>query len=62
MLLNLCVCVSPGYKALLRYEGFEYDSSRDFWSSLVSGELNPIGWCAITSKLLVPPQGDESAT
>ncbi|XP_029282090.1 LOW QUALITY PROTEIN: lethal(3)malignant brain tumor-like protein 2 [Cottoperca gobio] len=45
-----------GYKALLRYEGFEHDSSRDFWCSLVSGELNPIGCCAMTSKLLVPPQ------
>ncbi|XP_040885534.1 lethal(3)malignant brain tumor-like protein 2 [Toxotes jaculatrix] len=45
-----------GYKALLRYEGFEDDSSHDFWCSLVSGELKPIGWCAMTSKLLVPPQ------
>nr|XP_046233773.1 lethal(3)malignant brain tumor-like protein 2 isoform X2 [Scatophagus argus] len=45
-----------GYKALLRYEGFEHDTSHDFWCSLVSGELNPIGWCAMTSKLLVPPQ------
>ncbi|KAM6897512.1 lethal(3)malignant brain tumor-like protein 2 [Xenentodon cancila] len=45
-----------GYKALLRYEGFENDSSQDFWCSLVSGEMNPIGWCAMTSKLLVPPQ------
>ncbi|XP_041829826.1 lethal(3)malignant brain tumor-like protein 2 isoform X3 [Melanotaenia boesemani] len=45
-----------GYKALLRYEGFQHDSSHDFWCSLVSGELNPIGWSAMTSKLLVPPQ------
>ncbi|XP_038152717.1 lethal(3)malignant brain tumor-like protein 2 isoform X2 [Cyprinodon tularosa] len=45
-----------GYKALLRYEGYQHDSSRDFWCSLVSGELNPIGWCSMTSKLLVPPQ------
>uniref|UniRef100_A0AAV2LVA1 THAP-type domain-containing protein n=1 Tax=Knipowitschia caucasica TaxID=637954 RepID=A0AAV2LVA1_KNICA len=45
-----------GYKVLLRYEGFEHDSSYDFWSSLVSGELHPIGWCAMTTKLLVPPQ------
>ncbi|XP_056912991.1 lethal(3)malignant brain tumor-like protein 2 isoform X2 [Takifugu flavidus] len=45
-----------GYKALMRYEGFEHDSSHDFWCSLVSGEVNPIGWCAMTSKLLVPPQ------
>ncbi|XP_032430475.1 lethal(3)malignant brain tumor-like protein 2 isoform X3 [Xiphophorus hellerii] len=45
-----------GYKALLRYEGYEHDSSHDFWCSIVSGELNPIGWCSMTSKLLVPPQ------
>ncbi|XP_058477453.1 lethal(3)malignant brain tumor-like protein 2 [Solea solea] len=45
-----------GYKALLRYEGFEQDGSHDFWCSLVSGELKPVGWCAMTSKLLVPPQ------
>ncbi|XP_061564961.1 lethal(3)malignant brain tumor-like protein 2 isoform X2 [Cololabis saira] len=45
-----------GYKALLRYEGFEHDNSRDFWCNLVLGEMNPIGWCAMTSKLLVPPQ------
>ncbi|KAM8837836.1 lethal(3)malignant brain tumor-like protein 2 isoform 1-T3 [Spinachia spinachia] len=45
-----------GYKVLLRYEGFEHDSSRDFWCSLFSGEVNAIGWCAMTSKLLVPPQ------
>uniref|UniRef100_A0A3P9Q9U7 L3MBTL histone methyl-lysine binding protein 2 n=1 Tax=Poecilia reticulata TaxID=8081 RepID=A0A3P9Q9U7_POERE len=43
-----------GYKALLRYEGYEHDSSHDFWCSIVSGELNPIGWCSMTSKLLVP--------
>ncbi|XP_061666268.1 lethal(3)malignant brain tumor-like protein 2 [Syngnathoides biaculeatus] len=45
-----------GYKALLRYEGFEHDSSQDFWCSLVSGEVHPIGWSAMTGKLLVPPQ------
>lgn len=44
----------------MRYEGFEHDSSHDFWCSLVSGELNPIGWCAMTSKLLVPPQGEDT--
>lgn len=50
----------PGYKALLRYEGFEQDGSCDFWCSLVSGELHPIGWCAMTGKLLVPPQGEHA--
>lgn len=58
--LEVYLPLSPGYKALLRYEGFEHDSSHDFWCSLVSGELNPIGWCAMTSKLLVPPQGEDS--
>ncbi|CAL8284016.1 unnamed protein product [Merluccius merluccius] len=45
-----------GYKALLRYEGFEHDSTHDFWCSLGTGEVNSIGWCAMSSKLLVPPQ------
>ncbi|CAB1338237.1 unnamed protein product [Coregonus sp. 'balchen'] len=33
-----------GYKARLRYEGFEEDSSQDFWCSLGSGDMYPIGW------------------
>lgn len=61
LLATLPLLLLPaGYKALLRYEGFEHDSSHDFWCSLVSGELKPIGWCAMTSKLLVPPQGEDS--
>ncbi|XP_077195502.1 lethal(3)malignant brain tumor-like protein 2 isoform X2 [Paroedura picta] len=45
-----------GYKALLRYEGFENDSSHDFWVNLGMIDIHPIGWCAINSKILVPPQ------
>ncbi|XP_060101355.1 lethal(3)malignant brain tumor-like protein 2 isoform X1 [Heteronotia binoei] len=45
-----------GYKALLRYEGFESDSSHDFWVNLGMMDIHPIGWCAINSKILVPPQ------
>ncbi|XP_066563333.1 lethal(3)malignant brain tumor-like protein 2 isoform X2 [Amia ocellicauda] len=45
-----------GYKALLRYEGFESDSSHDFWCNLGTVDIHPIGWCAVNSKLLVPPQ------
>ncbi|XP_070612161.1 lethal(3)malignant brain tumor-like protein 2 [Erythrolamprus reginae] len=45
-----------GYKALLRYEGFENDSSHDFWVNLGTMEVHPVGWCAINSKILVPPQ------
>ncbi|XP_029446321.1 lethal(3)malignant brain tumor-like protein 2 isoform X2 [Rhinatrema bivittatum] len=45
-----------GYKVLLRYEGFEEDSSHDFWCNLGMVDIHPIGWCAINSKILVPPQ------
>nr|XP_042699442.1 lethal(3)malignant brain tumor-like protein 2 isoform X1 [Chrysemys picta bellii] len=47
-----------GYRALLRYEGFENDSSHDFWCNLGTVDIHPIGWCAINSKILVPPQSE----
>ncbi|KAI2658504.1 Lethal(3)malignant brain tumor-like protein 2 [Labeo rohita] len=46
----------PSYKALLRYEGFEDDDSHDLWCNLGTADVHPIGWCAVNSKLLVPPQ------
>ncbi|CAM4709624.1 unnamed protein product [Leuciscus chuanchicus] len=45
-----------GYKALLRYEGFEDDDSHDLWCNIATADVHPIGWCAVNSKLLVPPQ------
>uniref|UniRef100_A0A8C1DYQ9 Lethal(3)malignant brain tumor-like protein 2 n=1 Tax=Cyprinus carpio carpio TaxID=630221 RepID=A0A8C1DYQ9_CYPCA len=45
-----------GYMALLRYEGFEDDDSHDLWCNLGTADVHPIGWCAVNSKLLVPPQ------
>uniref|UniRef100_A0A8D0H097 Lethal(3)malignant brain tumor-like protein 2 n=1 Tax=Sphenodon punctatus TaxID=8508 RepID=A0A8D0H097_SPHPU len=45
-----------GYRAMLRYEGFENDSRHDFWCNLGTVDIHPIGWCAINSKILVPPQ------
>lgn len=45
-----------GYKALLRYMGFEDNDSHDFWCNLGIADVHPIGWCAVNSKLLVPPQ------
>uniref|UniRef100_A0AAY4A3I1 FCS-type domain-containing protein n=1 Tax=Denticeps clupeoides TaxID=299321 RepID=A0AAY4A3I1_9TELE len=45
-----------GFKALLRYEGFDNDSSRDFWSNLCIPEVHPVGWCASNGKPLVPPK------
>ncbi|NXW72061.1 LMBL2 protein, partial [Hirundo rustica] len=45
-----------GYRALLRYEGFESDAGHDFWCNLGTVDIHPIGWCAVNSKILVPPQ------
>uniref|UniRef100_A0A670K2K0 FCS-type domain-containing protein n=1 Tax=Podarcis muralis TaxID=64176 RepID=A0A670K2K0_PODMU len=39
-----------GYKALLRYEGFENDSSSDFWVNLGTVDIHPIGWCAVNKQ------------
>lgn len=45
-----------GYKAMLRYEGFGSNSSKDFWVSLCSNEVHPVGWCATRGKPLIPPK------
>uniref|UniRef100_A0AAQ5XDH2 FCS-type domain-containing protein n=1 Tax=Amphiprion ocellaris TaxID=80972 RepID=A0AAQ5XDH2_AMPOC len=45
-----------GFKALLRYEGFDNDTSRDFWCNLCIPEVHPVGWCASSGKPLVPPK------
>lgn len=45
-----------GYRVLLRYEGFENDASHDFWCNLGTVDVHPIGWCAVNSKILVPPR------
>lgn len=48
-----------GYKALLRYEGFDEDASRDFWVNLCSSEVHNVGWCATRGKPLIPPKSIE---
>uniref|UniRef100_A0A674PBB0 FCS-type domain-containing protein n=1 Tax=Takifugu rubripes TaxID=31033 RepID=A0A674PBB0_TAKRU len=45
-----------GFEALLRYEGFDGDSSRDFWLHLCVPDIHPVGWCASGGQPLVPPQ------
>ena len=45
-----------GYKALLRYEGFGTNGSKDFWLSLCSTQVHPVGWCATRGKPLIPPK------
>ncbi|XP_049417510.1 MBT domain-containing protein 1-like [Epinephelus fuscoguttatus] len=45
-----------GFKALMRYEGFDSDSTRDFWLNLCVPDIHPVGWCAAGGKPLVPPK------
>lgn len=45
-----------GYKALLRYEGFGQNESKDFWVNLCSSVVHPVGWCANRGKPLIPPK------
>ncbi|XP_046634887.1 polycomb protein Sfmbt-like isoform X3 [Daphnia pulicaria] len=45
-----------GYKALLRYEGFGNDDSKDFWVNLAAEDVHPVGWCASKGKPLIPPR------
>ncbi|XP_074513200.1 MBT domain-containing protein 1-like [Sebastes fasciatus] len=40
----------------MRYEGFDSDSTRDFWLNLCVPDIHPVGWCAAGGKPLVPPQ------
>lgn len=49
-----------GYKALLRYEGFDNDDSHDFWVNLCSSEVHHVGWCATRGKPLIPPKSIET--
>ncbi|KAI4493233.1 hypothetical protein M0802_009521 [Mischocyttarus mexicanus] len=44
-----------GYRALLRYEGFGHNCEKDFWLSLCSNDIHPVGWCATIGKPLIPP-------
>ncbi|KAJ8298306.1 hypothetical protein KUTeg_024837 [Tegillarca granosa] len=46
----------PGYKVLLRYEGFAEDPTQDFWLNLCTQDVHPVGWCATIGKPLVPPR------
>lgn len=49
-----------GYKALLRYEGFGDNGSKDFWVNLCSSMVHPVGWCATRGKPLIPPRTIET--
>lgn len=56
--VTVCILCFAGFKALLRYEGFDGDNSKDFWCNLCIPEVHPVGWCASSSKPLVPPKSE----
>ncbi len=45
-----------GYLALLRYEGFDEDSSMDFWCNLCNKDVHCVGWCGQNGIKLAPPR------
>lgn len=49
-----------GYKAKLRYEGYENDDTHDFWVNLCATEVHPVGWCAMQGRQLHPPMKIEA--
>jgi mbt repeat len=49
-----------GYKAKLRYEGYENDETHDFWVNLCTTEVHPVGWSAMQGRQLIPPLKIES--
>lgn len=44
-----------GFKAKLRYEGYENDEAHDFWVNLCTTEVHPVGWSAMQGRQLIPP-------
>ena len=41
----------------LRYEGYDDNSSADFWSDPMTSDIHPLGWCEEKGKSLQPPEG-----
>ena len=53
--LNTC-----GPLLRLRYDGYDEDSTGDFWCDVASAEIHAIGWCAENGKNLQPPEGKDN--
>ncbi|ESO06919.1 hypothetical protein HELRODRAFT_77216, partial [Helobdella robusta] len=49
-----------GYFVKVRFEGYDDDGSNDLWVHLCSEAVNPVGWCAINGKRIIPPLSIES--
>lgn len=45
-----------GYMGLLRYEGYDDDSTMDFWKNLCDKDIHCVGWCGQYGVKLAPPR------
>ena len=52
------VVMASGPLLLLRFDGDD-DRSGDFWCDARSEDLQPVGFCAESNNVLVPPEGTE---
>lgn len=50
------VIMTCGPLLRLRYDGYEEDTTADFWCDLMTSEIHPIGWCAQNNQILQPPE------
>lgn len=50
------VLMTCGPLLRLRFDGYEEDSTSDFWCDLMTSEIHPIGWCAQNNQILQPPE------
>ncbi|EDO34899.1 predicted protein, partial [Nematostella vectensis] len=50
------IIMVSGPLLLLRFDGYGNDRSEDFWCDASTPDVQPIGWCAKTNTILIPPQ------
>ncbi len=51
------IVMSCGQLLRLRYEGYDNNSSADFWCDVNSQTVYPLGWCQRNGQTLSPPPG-----
>ncbi|KAL5013685.1 hypothetical protein ScPMuIL_007955 [Solemya velum] len=49
------VIITCGPLLRLRFDGYDENSSADFWCDILTSEIHTIGWCAQNGKTLQPP-------
>ena len=51
------VVMTCGPLLRLRFEGYQGNSSEDFWSDPMTSDIHPLGWCKENDKTLQAPDG-----